>query len=126
VADLTTLQPWFVPYARYLYDVGKWYNQVYEWGRSGGPLVITSARRSPQDQYRLYQDWLRGKSKIPAAPPGRSRHELGLAFDMARLGIDPFEDPLLNFLGEVWRDMGGIYGGNWGGGGDPVHYEAPR
>ncbi len=120
------MQPWFIPYAEYLYQVGKWYNKVYDWGRGGGPLVVTSARRTPQDQYLLYQDWLRGKSKIPAAPPGRSRHELGLAFDLMRLGIDPFEDPLLNLLGEIWREMGGIYGGGWGGGADPVHYEAPR
>lgn len=124
MADLNTLQPWFVPYAVYLVKVGKWYNQVYDWQRGGGPLVVTSARRTPQEQYLLYQAFLRGKSKIPAAPPGKSMHEQGLAFDLARLGIDPFEDPLLNFLGEVWRDMGGTYGGQWGGGADPVHFQA--
>jgi len=124
VADLSTLQPWLVPYADYLYRLGKWYNRVYDWGRGGGVLVVTSARRSPQDQYRLYQDYLRGKSKIPASPPGESLHEVGLAFDMARLGVDPFEDPLLNHLGEIWVEMGGVYGGQWGGGGDPVHYQA--
>jgi len=124
VADLNTLQPWFRPYAVYLVRTGKWYNQVYDWDRGGGPLVVTSTRRTPQEQYRLYQDWLRGKSKIPAAPPGQSMHELGLAFDIARLGIDPFTDPLLNFLGEIWREMGGTYLGQWGGGGDPVHFQA--
>jgi len=125
VADLNTLQPWLVPYAVYLRDVGKWYNKTYDWGRGGGPLIVTSARRSRADQYKLYQKYLSGKSKIPAAPPGRSFHELGLAFDMARLGIDPFTDPLLNFLGEIWTEMGGIYGGTWGGRGDPVHFQAP-
>jgi len=123
VADLRTLEPWLYPYADYLFKVGRWYNEVYDWGRGGGPLVVTSAWRSPQDQYRLYQAYLRGESKIPAAPPGKSWHEKGRAFDMARLGIDPFTDPLLNFLGEIWVDMGGTYGGNWGGGGDPVHYQ---
>ncbi len=124
MADLRTLQPWLVPYADYLLRVGRWYNQTYDWGRGGGALVITSARRSPRAQAELYQDYLRGRSKIPAAAPGSSLHEVGLAFDMARLGIDPFTDPLLNFLGEIWVGMGGVYGGQWGGGGDPVHYQA--
>ena len=79
MADLNTLQPWLVPYAVYLLKVGKWYNQVYDWDRGGGPLVVTSARRTPQEQYILYQKWLRGESKIPAAPPGFSMHEQGLA-----------------------------------------------
>jgi len=118
------LQPWLVPYAQYLLEVGRWYNKVYDWDRGGGPLVVTSARRSRADQWRLYQKFLSGESRIPAAPPGQSLHEQGLAFDIARLGIDPFTDPLLNFMGEVWRDMGGTYGGQWGGGGDPVHFQA--
>ena len=124
MADLTSLEPWLYPYADYLLRTGRWYNQVYDWDRGGGPLVITSARRSRADQYRLYQKFLRGESEIPAAPPGRSLHELGLAFDMMRLGIDPFNDPLLNFLGEIWTEMGGTYGGQWGGGADPVHFQA--
>ncbi len=124
MADLNTLQPWLRPYADYLFKTGRWYNQVYDWGRGGGPLVVTSARRTPQEQYLLYQKWRRGESQIPAAPPGKSMHERGLAFDIARLGIDPFTDPLLNFMGEIWREMGGIYLGQWGGGGDPVHFEA--
>ena len=123
MADLNTLQPWFRPYAVYLVDTGKWYNQVYDWQRGGGPLIVTSARRTPQQQYILHQKWLRGQSKIPAAPPGQSMHEQGLAFDIARLGIDPFTDPLLNFLGEIWQEMGGTYGGQWGGGADPVHFQ---
>ncbi len=124
MADLNTLQPWLRPYATYLFETGRWYNQVYDWDRGGGPLVVTSARRTPQEQYILHQKYLRGESKIPAAPPGQSMHELGLAFDIARLGIDPFTDPLLNFMGEIWREMGGTYLGQWGGGGDPVHFQA--
>lgn len=124
MADLNTLQPWLVPYADYLWRVGKWYNQVYDWGRGGGTLVVTSARRTPADQYILYQKFRRGESQIPAAAPGTSLHELGLAFDMMRLGVDPFTDPLLNLLGEIWVEWGGTYGGGWGGGADPVHYQA--
>jgi len=112
VADLRTLEPWLVPWAKYLYQIGKQYD---------GRLVITSARRSMAKQSRLYQRWLSGESKIPAAPPGRSLHGYGLAFDMARIGIDPLQDPLLEALGSLWSS----WGGQWGGARDPVHFQ-PR
>jgi len=110
MADLGTLDPRLVPWAKYLYSLGKQYD---------GRLVVTSARRSMAKQQRLYNDYLRGISKIPAAPPGRSLHQLGLAFDLARIGKDPLTDPLLNWLGAVWTS----WGGRWGGERDPVHFQ---
>jgi len=110
MADLRTLDYRLVPAAKYLYKIGKYYDPL---------LVVTSSFRSPSKQARLYQAWLSGKSKIPAAPPGRSLHGYGLAFDLARVGKDPFSDPLLNWLGAVWTSWGGQYGGP----GDPVHFQ---
>jgi hypothetical protein len=46
-------------------------------------------------------------------------HELGLAFDMARPGIDPLEDDLLYELGDIWINE---YGGTWHES-DPVHFQ---
>jgi len=112
VADLNTLHPHLVPWAKELYRYGKLLD---------GRLVVTSARRSPKKQAELYANWKSGKSLIPAAPPGKSLHQYGLAFDMARLGEDPLTDPLLDWLGRVWVYWGGRYGGR----SDPVHYE-PR
>jgi len=112
VADLATLDPRLVPWAKYLYAIGKYYDPL---------LVVTSSRRSQAKQQRLYNDWIRGISKIPAAPPGRSLHGYGLAFDLARIGKDPFGDPLLAYLGAVWTS----WGGRWGGERDPVHFQ-PR
>lgn len=110
MADLRTLHPDLVPYARYLFDIGKYYDPL---------LVVTSSFRSASKQSRLYQAWLSGESQIPAAPPGRSLHGYGLAFDLARIGKDPFDDPLLNWLGQVWKSWGGEYGGSR----DPVHFQ---
>ncbi len=45
------------------------------------PVVITSTFRSWNEQQVLYDKWLRGDSRWPAAPPGRSAHNWGLAFD---------------------------------------------
>lgn len=112
MASLNSLHPQLVPFAKYLHWLGRQYD---------GRLVVTSARRSPAKQLELYHKWRTGQSRIPAAPPGRSLHEHGLAFDMARLGVDPLNDPLLNWLGAVWDSWGGRHGGQR----DPVHFQ-PR
>ena len=112
MADLNTLHPLLVPWARWIYAVGK---------QEDGRLVITSARRSRSKQAELYQRYLAGQSKIPANRPGTSLHERGLAFDMARIGKSPLGDPLLAWLGKWWE----YYGGRWGGERDPVHFQ-PR
>ena len=112
MASLNTLHPWLQPYAKYLFSVGKFYDSR---------LVVTSARRSVAEQAKLYQAYLSGKSLIPAAPPGRSLHQHGLSFDMARLGIDPLGDPFLAELGRLWQSWGGEHGGPR----DPVHFQ-PR
>lgn len=113
MADLNTLDYRLVPYAKWIYAVGKYYQPK---------LVVTSAFRSPADQQRLRFKWLTGQSPIPAAPPGRSLHNFGLAFDLASLGVDPFEDPVLPPLGRLWQSIGGAYGGVC----DPVHFAVKR
>ena len=109
---LGTLDSRLQPWANWIYDLGKSYDPL---------LVVTSAYRSYGDQQRLYDKWRRGESDIPAAPPGGSLHQHGLAFDLARIGKDPLTDPLLNWLGRVWE----YYGGQYGGQRDPVHFQ-PR
>jgi len=112
MADLKRLHPRLIPAARYLYAIGKYYDPL---------LVVTSGFRSSSKQAELYAKWRSGESAIPAAPPGGSLHEYGLAFDLARIGKNPLTDPLLAWLGAVWES----WGGRWGGQRDPVHFQ-PR
>ena len=112
MADLRTLDPRLIPWARWIHALGKYYDPL---------LVVTSARRSRSKQAELYERWRSGRSKIPANRPGTSLHEHGLAFDMARIGKDPIGDPLLAWLGAVWEQVGGRHGGER----DPVHFQ-PR
>lgn len=111
MADLKTLDSRLYPWAKWLYDYGKYYD---------GRLVVTSAYRSYAAQKRLHDKWLydRGPSSLPAAAPGRSLHQYRLAFDLARLGVPSREDPVLVQLGHLWSHVGGL----WGGPKDPVHF----
>lgn len=63
--------------ARYAVDIAEYY---------GIPVTVTSGRRTFTEQRRLYQRYLAGQSSFPAAPPGQSAHEHGLAFDSV---VDP-------------------------------------
>lgn len=108
--SLRSLDARLVPAAQWIYRVGRYYDPR---------LVVTSARRSRTDQARLYARYLRGETQLPAAPPGTSQHELGWAFDMARLGIPAANDGYLLWLGWIWETY---VGGRHGGTADPVHF----
>ena len=98
MATLAGLNPQLRPWAEWLYKLGKQYDSR---------LVVTSGYRSFRKQQELYDRWLRGLSPIPAAAPGRSLHQVGLAFDLARSGVPPQGDELLHYLGHVWSELGG-------------------
>lgn len=49
---------------------------------TGKTVNVTSAVRTPEEQAKLYADYQAGKSKYPVAPPGRSKHDRGLAIDV--------------------------------------------
>jgi len=90
-----------------------------DYGRSLDPhLRVTSVRRGYVEQAKLYDRYRRGESILPAAPPGHSKHEHGLAFDMARVNADPRSDQLLAYLGAIWTEIGGTWHPS-----DPVHFE---
>jgi hypothetical protein len=77
--------------------------------------TVTSTIRSTALQRRLYADYIAGRSKYPAAPPGSSAHEYGWAFD---LSVN--DDSYLADAGDLWESWGGTWGGRFR---DPIHFE---
>lgn len=92
------LAPWLRPYAAELV-------------RRHPGVTITSTYRSWSDQWRLYAN--RHNNPYPVAPPGRSYHQYGRAWDMT----GPRE--LLLAAGRTWRSWGGTWGES-----DVVHFQA--
>lgn len=105
-SSLNRLQPWLTPYARWLVSVAPY---------AGARQVrITSVTRSRAKQQQLYERFLRGEAQFPAAPPGRSKHEFGRAWDMV---TEPYW--ALDILGDWWKQVGGIWHPS-----DRIHFEA--
>jgi hypothetical protein len=115
VPSLVALRSPIRPAAEWLYHLGRQYMPG---------LRITSVRRTWGEQSRLYARSAQGGCKgpgcsaFPAAPPGHSLHQYGLAWDMARPGVDPFADALLAELGAIWNRIGGRWHAS-----DPIHFE---
>lgn len=79
--------------------------------------TVTSTRRSSSEQAALYRT--ASKRGLPAAPPGRSKHERGRAVDIVFSPRD-----FAPVAGEVWEALGGRWGGRFKQY-DPVHFEDP-
>lgn len=110
-----TLDPRFRPYADFILQVAQQNNLRPQ---------VTSTRRTRGQQETLYARYLaceRGKQQaqplrcLPAAPPGTSDHELGLAIDLV-VGGD-FRSAAQFALGRWWVSVGGLWSER-----DPVHF----
>lgn len=80
----------------------------------GFQAVITSTFRTRSEQQFLFDQFQRGLTSFPVAPPGTSRHEFGLAVDL--VVIPPNRLPELV---EIMRSVGF----RWAGPTDSVHFD---
>lgn len=74
-------------------------------------LTVTSVYRSYSAQLALYR--ARRRNPYPVAPPGRSYHQYGRAFDLVGNEAD------LRAAGALWRSWGGTWSPK-----DPIHFQA--
>jgi hypothetical protein len=93
------LQPWLKPYA------------VWLLGQAVSGVRVTSTYRSYSDQLKLWNN--RWTNPYPVAPPGRSYHQLGRAFDV----VGPSAE--LHRLGALWVRIGGTWSAS-----DEIHFQA--
>lgn len=107
------LDPRFKAYADFIIMVAQ---------RQGWRVQITSTRRTRGQQETLYARYLaceRGGPQpmrcLPAAPPGHSDHEKGLAMDLVVQG--DYRSPQQFALGRWWASVGGFWSER-----DPVHF----
>jgi lysozyme family protein len=109
--NIATLLPRVRPFARALIE--KAANQ-------GIIIKVTSGTRSFAEQDELYKKHLAGGPL--AAPPGKSNHNFGLAFDVTIFegSTDPekaktpvWDSPAYKAVGALGTDLGLEWGGNW-------------
>ena len=106
MTDLGALIPQLQTFAKNLVDLA---------GRAGVQPRVTSTLRTDSEQRRLYAAFQRGQTHYPVAPPGRSAHQYGFAFDLT---ADTQQN--LHDLGQIWRSWGGVWSAD-----DEVHFEYP-
>jgi hypothetical protein len=97
-------------------------------GAAGHRITVTSGRRSTTEQAAIH-----ASNPAGSAPPGRSKHEQGRAFDVAFLNADgtwSYDGHWLT-IGELGESLGLRWGGRWRRGqwkgtlGDRPHFELP-
>lgn len=91
--------------------------------RQGIRLDVRSALRTRAQQEVLYRRAQSGQSSLPAAKPGTSKHERGLAVDVGVTGRTAEQVPW-----SMWEKLGAIgerSGLKWLGRFDKVHFELP-
>jgi peptidoglycan L-alanyl-D-glutamate endopeptidase CwlK len=96
--------------------------------QEGFPVFITSTLRTFYEQTELYAQ---GRTKpgpiVTYAQGGESRHNHGLAFDVAFVrpaGEDVFEGPWEQ-VGAIGRELGLEWGGDWTSFIDMPHFQIP-
>lgn len=93
--------------------------------RYGFHVTVTSVARSPQKQLELWRRCMAGQSRFPAAAPGSSPHELGIAFDIMLTPPGPGVPEARAHAwyrpaGEAWERAGLRWGGRFR---DSIHFD---
>jgi len=95
-----SLNPQVRPYFQWLYEVGK---------HLGLKPTITSTLRTREEQQALYERYKAGKSRFPAAPPGKSLHEHGLAMDLVSQDNELLARYWKHYLGGFWSPTDSVH-----------------
>lgn len=115
--NIATLLPEVRSYARAL---------IHAASRQGIKAVITSGSRTYAEQNELYAQGRTKPGKVVTnARGGQSNHNFGVAFDVTIFdGKNPvWESPLYKVLGNLGKNLGLEWGGNWTSIVDEPHFQ---
>ncbi len=93
---------------------------------NGLDVLITQTLRDIEYQNQLYaQGRTKPGSIVTNARGGESYHNYGLAFDICKnvKGHEYDDVAFFKKVGEIWTEMGGMWGGNFDGFVDTPHFE---
>ena len=101
-----------------------WIVPMLKWARRHGwKGHVVSGYRSYDKQKQLYDAWLRrGKTGLPAAKPGTSKHE-GAVFPRGAVDVDAASAPQLSKILKSGPYANAL---KWAGSKDPVHFSYPH
>ena len=92
----------------------------------GIEILVTSTLRSFEEQAELFAiGRTKPGEKVTNAEPGESWHNFGLAFDVVPLvnGKAIFDSPFWNRIGELGKQVGLVWGGDFHSFKDKPHFE---
>ena len=92
----------------------------------GYPMGISSTYRDNEAQNALYaQGSTKPGNIVTNAKGGQSIHNYALAFDIFLniKGLEYSDSAFFDLAGQIWEEMGGIWGGRWKGLVDKPHME---
>jgi peptidoglycan L-alanyl-D-glutamate endopeptidase CwlK len=95
-------------------------------GAEGIEILVTSTLRTFEEQAELFA---KGRTKpgaiVTNAKPGSSWHNFGLAFDVVPLvnGKAIWNSPFWNQIGELGKEVGLVWGGDFKSFKDKPHFE---
>ena len=107
-SSLASLAEPLRPWAEWIVALANW---------AGAQPRVTSTTRTHAKQQSLYDAYIAGRSRYPAARPYTSAHEYGYALDMV---ID--DRNARDAVVSAWVSAGGVHGGEE----DPIHFEFPN
>ena len=92
----------------------------------GIEILVTSTLRTFEEQAELFAiGRTEPGNKVTNAKPGESWHNFGLAFDVVPLvnGKAVFDSPFWNRIGELGKQVGLVWGGDFRSFKDKPHFE---
>ena len=92
--------------------------------KAGLKVLITETIRDAEYQYLLFTNG-KNVTKLSGKKGQESPHQFGVAFDICKnvKGNEYNDNMFFKKCGDIWKEMGGVWGGDWTSFVDKPHFE---